>query len=64
MKNLKRIRESRKVEKTMNKSDLSALSGVSVQNIAQYENGQADPSLSKAFKLAKALNVTLEELME
>ena len=60
---LKTIRES----KALTQAQLSARSGVSLRMIQHYEQGQKD--LSKAQyrtlkKLAEALDVTIDELLE
>ena len=42
---------------------LKKASGVAVSSLAQFEAGQGDPQLSTLRKLAKALNVTVAELI-
>lgn len=42
---------------------LSDISGVSKDNIVRYEAGTVKPGLDKAFDLAVALDVTLDELV-
>jgi len=42
---------------------LAAMSGVSKDNIARYELGMNKPGLDKAYALAVALDVTLDELV-
>lgn len=42
---------------------LSEISGVPRVNIVRYEKGQREPKVSDAIKLARALGVTVEELM-
>jgi len=42
---------------------LKAASGVAVSALAKFEAGQGDPQLSTLRKLAKALNVTVAELI-
>lgn len=48
----------------LKQSDLAKETGVSRQTINAIENGKTDPSLSLAFKLAKAFNCKIEELFE
>ncbi len=43
---------------------LAALISVTVQTIANYENGRADPTLSTLFKLAEVLKVPVSSLLE
>ena len=42
---------------------LKKMSGVAVSSLARFEAGQGDPQLSTLRKLAKALNVTVAELI-
>jgi transcriptional regulator with XRE-family HTH domain len=42
---------------------LKKASGVAVSSLARFEAGQGDPQLSTLRKLAKALNVTVAELI-
>ena len=42
---------------------LKKASGVAVSLLALYETGKGDPQLSTLQKLAKALNVTVAELI-
>ncbi len=42
---------------------LRKTSGVAVSSLARFEAGQGDPQLSTLQKLAKALNVTVAELI-
>ena len=42
---------------------LKKASGVTVSALARFEAGQGDPQLSTLRKLAKALNVTVAELI-
>ena len=43
--------------------ELKRLSGVAVSALAKFEAGEGDPQLSTLRKLAKALNVTVAELI-
>ncbi|MCW3490997.1 helix-turn-helix transcriptional regulator [Dethiobacter alkaliphilus] len=56
-----RIRELRKAKK-ISQDELSKLCSVSRQTIHAIENNKYDPSLSLAFKLAKHLGTTVDEL--
>lgn len=47
----------------MSQDDLAVKSGVSKDNIARYEAGMNKPGLDKAYALAVALDVTLDELV-
>ena len=42
---------------------LRKMSGVAVSSLARFEAGQGDPQLSTLRKIAKALNVTVAELI-
>jgi len=42
---------------------LKKASGVAVSSLALFETGKGDPQLSTLRKLAKALNVTVAELI-
>lgn len=56
---LREIRERRGVSLRV----LKRASGVAVSSLARFEAGQGDPQLSTLRKLAKALNVTVAELI-
>jgi len=56
-----RIRELRK-ELTISQDELAKLCGVSRQTINAIENDKYDPSLALAFKLAKHLRTTVDQL--
>lgn len=63
MKNLKRIRLSR----NLSQSDLSYLSEVKLVNIQHYETGVRNINKAQCdnvYKLAVALNCTMEDLIE
>ena len=47
----------------MSQDALAVKSGVSKDNIARYELGTVKPGLDKAYALAVALDVTLDELV-
>lgn len=56
-----RIRELRK-ELKISQDELAKLCGVSRQTINAIENDKYDPSLPLAFKLAKHLRTTVDQL--
>ncbi len=56
-----RIRELRKARK-LSQDELAKLCGVTRQTIHAIENNKYDPTLSLAFKLAKELDTTVDEL--
>ncbi|MCG7421179.1 helix-turn-helix transcriptional regulator [Macrococcus epidermidis] len=56
-----KIKELRK-ELGMSQAELSDKTNVSRQTINAIENDKYYPTLSLAFKLAKCLNVTVDEL--
>jgi transcriptional regulator with XRE-family HTH domain len=57
-----RLREIRE-RKGVSLRALKKISGVAVSSIARFEAGQGDPQLSTLRKLAKALNITVAELI-
>lgn len=56
-----KIRELRKARK-LSQDELAKLCGVTRQTIHAIENDKYDPTLSLAFKLAKRLETTVDEL--
>ena len=58
--NLRTIREAR----GLSRFALSVQSGVNDRSIFNYEHGVNEPPISQAFRLAQALNVSLEQLLE
>ena len=63
MNNLKRIRE----DKQISQSKLAELSGVNLRIIQKYEQGDRDINKAQAetvYKLAQALDVTVEDLIQ
>ena len=58
-----RIRDIRS-DKGLRQEDLGDLIGVSRQTINAIEKGKYDPSLPTAFRLAKALGKSIEELFD
>ncbi len=57
-----RLREIRE-GKGVSLRALKKRSGVAVSSLARYEAGQGDPQLSTLRKIAKALGVTVAELI-
>ena len=62
--NIKRIRRTRTVERPMSALDLAKKSGLVVATIRKNERNQITSSRKTLTKIAEALGVTLEELME
>lgn len=58
---MNRIKEARK-EKRLTVFELGDLVGVTGVTISRYETGQRKPSIMMAYKLAKALGVTIDDL--
>ena len=56
---LKKYRE----EKGRTQAQLSELAGITTRQIQNYEGGKARPRLDAAEKIAKALNITTDELL-
>lgn len=56
---LKKLRE----EKGLTQVQLSELTGISTRMIQKYESANARPRLDAAEKIAKALNVTADQLL-
>jgi transcriptional regulator with XRE-family HTH domain len=59
---MRRLRAIR-ARKGVSLRELRRLSGVTVSCLALYEAGQGDPQLSTLRRLAKALGVTVAELI-
>lgn len=49
-------------DKRMNQDELAQASGVDKNSIARYETGGTTPGLDKAFALACALGVSIDQL--
>lgn len=56
---LKKFRE----EQGLTQVQLSELTGITARQIQKYEGGQARPRLDAAEKIAKALNISADELL-
>lgn len=59
-KNMQKLREKKKITQVK----LSIMVGVSQQSITYYETNTRVPSLPVALKIAKALNTSVEGLIE
>ena len=46
----------------VNQTEMGNLVGVSIQTISQIERGDYSPSVTLALKIAKVLNVSVEEI--
>lgn len=58
-----RIKEKRKAKK-ISQETLATQCGVSRQTVNAIENNKYDPTLALAFRLAKVLDTTVDELFE
>ena len=60
------MRKLRKLRRKQNLTlrELEKLSGVDYTSISKIETGAAEPKVNTIVKLAKALNVSLDELLE
>ena len=50
-------------QKQFTRSKLARESGISVQNIFQWENGKTYPNIINLIPIADALNISLDELV-
>jgi len=57
------IRELR-IRKNLTQQQLANMVGISKKTISAYETGKAVPSLRVAIKLAKVLDVSLDDLFD
>ena len=62
MKSNERLKKYRE-EKGLTQAQLSELAGITTRQIQNYEGGKARPRLDAAEKIAKALNITTDELL-
>lgn len=60
MTNIKRIL----IKKRMKQGELAKQVGVSAQTISDFINGKHDVAFKTAYKIAKVLNVSMEELVD
>ena len=58
-----RLEELRK-ERGMRQEDLAQMLGVSRQTVISLEKGKYNPSLSLAFKLARAFGLAIEDIFD
>ena len=59
-KNLKKIR----AEKNISQGDIVKTTGIDKAMISNIENGKTNPTLSTISKLAKAVGVSVDELLK
>ncbi|MFR6472101.1 MAG: helix-turn-helix domain-containing protein [Turicibacter sanguinis] len=52
------------IEKGIKQGELAKLVGVSAQTISDFINGKHDVASRTLYKIAKVLNVSMEELIE
>lgn len=52
-----------RVDRKMNQKQLSEKSGVDINSIARYELGETVPGLDKAYKIAIALDKSIDDLV-
>lgn len=57
MENLHLVLKNARLAKSLTLEQLSIETGISVATISRYENDKVRPSLDKAMKLFKALNI-------
>ncbi len=58
--NIKKLRESKK----MSQGKLARVSGVAQSTISYIESGQKNPSIATVLKLAKALDIDVNALIQ
>ena len=58
----KRLKKRRK-DKGLTQSQLSKITGINISQINRWETGLSQPVLDGAIKLAKALHVSIDELV-
>ena len=59
---MENIIRSRRKELGLSQEELARMCGVSRQTVNAIENNKYDPTLSLAFSLSKALQLTVDEL--
>lgn len=57
---LKKIRK----EKKMNQEELAKKIGIARNTLSDYENQKIEITLEKAYKIAKILNIKIDEMCE
>lgn len=60
---MSRMKEVR-VQKNLQQVDLVKATGLSKGSISLIESGKSSPSMNSAFKIAQALDVTVDELFK
>ncbi|PCF35682.1 hypothetical protein B5C00_01470 [Staphylococcus delphini] len=58
MNNMKELR----INKNLKQKELARITGLSTSAISLFENNKSTPSMISAYKIAKALNVSMEKL--
>ena len=58
---MNKLQETR-VQKGLTLRDLERLSGISRAQLGRIENGQSDPTLQTMCRIAKALNMKIEDV--
>lgn len=58
---MNRMKEFR-IRKGLKQKDIAFTTGLSKAAISLYENGKSKPSMNSAFKIARSLNATVDEL--
>jgi len=51
-----------RINKGLKQKDLAELTGLSAAAISIFENGKAIPSMNSAYKIARVLDTSIEEL--
>lgn len=51
-----------RINKGLRQKDLAELTGLSAAAISIFENGKAIPSMNSAYKIARVLDTSIEEL--
>ena len=59
MENLKRLRKAKKVTQ----EKLAEMTGINRARLSMYEKGHQSPSVKTAYKIAQALECTIDELV-
>ncbi|ARJ51313.1 MULTISPECIES: helix-turn-helix transcriptional regulator [Staphylococcus] len=58
MNNMKELR----INKNLKQKELARITGLSTSAISLFENNKSTPSMISAYKIAKALNVSIEKI--
>lgn len=53
-----------RVLRNMRQKDLSIKTGITQNNISRYENGKVNPSIGSVLKIAEALDIPINEIMD